>query len=453
VGGSRPGRGCGAAAPEGRLISRRAFAGRSVPAGAPAGDGAIPLPQLRQLLSGRRGDVLLVVVVVSFSLAHARWGGDSKPSTAAYLLDVALPLPLLARRTRPMAAFAVIAALALLEWVLGTPADANFAVLFGLYAVGVHVSSWRAVVLAAGIAQVGVVLAAVRWAPPRQLLTALLLLTGTVTAAWVLGVYVRTRRAFLASVLERARTAERDRDRQALLAAAQERTRIARELHDIIAHSVTVMVALSDGAAATMDRDPVAARQASQQASATGRQALTEMHRLLGVLRDRTDSHLDDGDLNDLAPQPGLAGIADLLEPVRAAGVRVDLIESGSPAGLPESAQLAVYRLVQESLTNVLKHGRSVARVTVTLRYGRDAVDVDVEDDGALTPSKARPEPDHQPAGHGLIGMRERLAAFDGQLRAGPHGPEGSGWYVHGHLPLQGQPSDGRAPAPRTAPA
>lgn len=448
MGGGCPGRRRGTAAPEGRLISRRVAAGRSVPAGAPAGDGAIPLPQLRRLLSGRRGDVLLVLVVVSFSLGHARWGGETKPSAAAYLLDVALPLPLLARRTRPVAAFAAIAALALLEWVLGTPADANFAVLFGLYAVGVHVSSWRAVVLAAGIAQVGVVLAAVRWAPPGQLLTALLLLTGTVTAAWVLGVYVRTRRAFLASVLERARTAERDRDRQALLAAAQERTRIARELHDIVAHSVTVMVALSDGAAATTDRDPVAARQASQQASATGRQALTEMHRLLGVLRDRTDS-----DLDDLAPQPGLAGMADLLEPVRAAGVRVDLIESGSPAGLPESAQLAVYRLVQESLTNVLKHGRSVGRVTVTLRYGRDAVDVDVEDDGAVTPSKARPEPDNQPAGHGLIGMRERLAAFDGQLRAGPHGPEGSGWRVHGHLPLQGQPSNARTPAPRTAPA
>ncbi len=380
---------------------------------------------LRRLSRDRRGDVLLVLVVVAVSVAHTRWGGEGNPSMTAYLLDVALPLPLLVRRTRPLAAFAAVSAFALLEWALGTPADSSFAVLLGLYAVGVHASARRSVAVAATIAQVGVVLATLRWAPPGQALTAMLLLTGTVTAAWVLGVYVRTRRAYLASVLERAVTAERDRDRQALLATAQERTRIARELHDIVAHSLSVMVALSDGAAATAERDTGAARHASQQASATGRQALSEMHRLLGVLRDPTDA--------SLAPQPGTAEIAELLEPMRAAGVNVHLVETGSPAALPASAQLAVYRLVQESLTNVLKHGRSVTRVTVTLRYGPDFADIDVEDNGTGIPKQLTTA-----TGHGLLGMRERLAAFDGNLRAGS---DGHGWRVHGHLPLQPAPA------------
>lgn len=146
---------------------------------------------LRRLSRDRRGDVLLVLVVVAVSVAHTRWGGEGNPSMTAYLLDVALPLPLLVRRTRPLAAFAAVSAFALLEWALGTPADSSFAVLLGLYAVGVHASARRSVAVAATIAQVGVVLATLRWAPPGQALTAMLLLTGTVTAAWVLGVYVQ----------------------------------------------------------------------------------------------------------------------------------------------------------------------------------------------------------------------------------------------------------------------
>lgn len=427
-----------AAAPEGRLT--RIAAGRSVIPDAPAGGPTLfsaPLHAARRSAGGRAGDVVLTLVVAGTGVGHELVGTDGHATATTLLLDLALSAPLLWRRSRPLAAFGVMAALAFTGWIFATAAGADVALLVALYCVGVHASSRRSVVAAAVVAQVGAVLAAVRWAPTGQLFTAVLLLTGTVTAAWALGVSVRTRRAYLTSLLERARTAERDRDRQVRLAAAQERARIARELHDIVAHSIAVMVVLSDGAAAIVERDPGAAREASGQASATGRQAMQEMHRLLGVLRE--------GDGGELAPQPDLATIGELLEPLRSAGLAVDLVETGSPALLPASAQLAVYRLVQESLTNVLKHGRSVTHVTVSLRYGIDAVDIDVADDGEgsdMTPvlggttagktSDADTRQD-EPPGHGLIGMRERLAAFGGRLEAER---DGRGWRVRGHLPL-----------------
>lgn len=385
-----------------------------------------------------------MLVLAGLGIGHELFGSGGRPTATALLLDVALAVPLLWRRSRPLVAFAVVAALALIGWALGTAAGTDGVVLVVLYSVGAHASSRLSVVAAAVVAQIEAVLAAVRWAPTGQLLPAFLLLTGTVTAAWVLGVYAQTRRAYLASLLERASSAERDRDRQVKLATAQERARIARELHDIVAHSIAVMVALNDGAAAIAERSPRAAREASQQASATGRQAMQEMHRLLGVLRA--------GDGTDLAPQPDLATIGELLEPLRSAGLVVDLVEEGSPTALPASAQLAVYRLVQESLTNVLKHGRSVTRVTVNLRYGTDAVDIDVADNGQdtemapvlgeITAGKA---PDNQSRrgespGHGLIGMRERLAAFGGRLQADR---DGQGWRVRGHLPLSSTIADG----------
>lgn len=403
---------------------------RAAQGGAPAGSGAsyarFAFPWLGRSRRERAVDVLIVLVTVGLGLADSRYGDTAVRYAWAWVFDVALPLPLLARRRYPMAVFLSVGALASLELLLDSPVGGNIAVLLALYAVGAHASPRRAAA-AAGIAQVGVLLAVLRWAPPGQVLTGLLLLTGTVTAAWVLGVYVRTRRAYLASVLDRARTAERDRDQQALLAAANERTRIARELHDIVAHSISVMVALSDGVAATAIRDPRGAQDASQQASATGRQALTEMRRLLGVLRD--------GDDPELAPQPGVAQLDELLTQVRAAGLTVELVELGSPPELPPSAQLAVYRLVQESLTNVLKHGEAVTRVTVTLRYGPGSLHVLVDDNGTSGDVSERNTPD---GGHGLDGMRERLAAFKGTLQAGRR--ERGGWRVAGNLHLDASP-------------
>jgi len=457
VGAGRARRRRGVAAPEGRLNGtaalRRTSAGRPATHGEPAGvavpalDGVGEAPAAVLVRGGRFGrclraawrgqllDRLVVTGVLAWGLIESTVGdAPGRAGSWGYLFDVLFALPLLARRRAPLPVLLAISAVALAEWVADAPVAANVALFVALYSVGAHDGSRRSVATAAGVAEIGVVLAAVRWAPAGSTLIALLLLTGSVVAPLVLGVYVRTRRAYLAALLDRARTAERSRDQRALLAAAEERARIAREMHDIVAHSIAIMVALSDGAAATALRDGLQAREASQQASATGRQALAEMHRLLGVLRD--DAQVE------LAPQPGLAQLDDLLATVRRAGLPVELVEVGSPSGLPPSAQLAVYRIVQESLTNVVKHGRHVSHITVTLRYGGAGVDVLVEDDGVAAPGAKRPE---RAAGHGLVGMRERAASFAGTLQAGVR--PGGGWRVAGHLPLDEAPGP-RAEAP-----
>lgn len=376
---------------------------------------------------GRRAavvDVLLVVAAIGVALASTGAGHTGHSSGWSWFFDIALPLPLLVRRRYPVGALVVIGAVALSQLLVDDPPATALAVLSALYAVGAYARERWAVVLAAAGAQVGVVLAGLRFAPPGRVLEAIVLMTGTVTAAWVLGVYVRTRRQYLESLLERAKTAERDRDQQALLAAASERTRIAGELHDIVAHSISVMVALSDGAAATVTRDPSAAREASEQASNTGRQALTEMSQLLGVLRDRGHA--------DFAPQPGVEQIEDLLTQVRTAGLPVELVEIGARPMLTPGAQLAVYRFVQEGLTNVLKHGEPDTRATVTLHYGASEVDVAVDNDGP--PAGVPGAVDDERHGRGLAGMRERLAVLGGTVRAGRR--TDGGWRVAGHFNL-----------------
>jgi signal transduction histidine kinase len=214
-------------------------------------------------------------------------------------------------------------------------------------------------------------------------------------------------------MIERAETAERDRDRRSQIAVAHERTRIAREMHDVIAHSLAVMITLNDAAVAVTT--PGTVRDTVIQASDVGREALAEMQRMLGVLRSVGPA--------DLVPQPGTAQLADLIGIVRSAGLTVELAVSGEPGELPPTTQLMIYRIVQESLTNVLKHGRNVRRVVVTLTYRNGRVRVQVTNDG---------EPgtlsDEAAVGHGLVGMRERSALYGGTFRAGPS--HSGGWEV-----------------------
>jgi signal transduction histidine kinase len=249
-------------------------------------------------------------------------------------------------------------------------------------------------------------------------------------------VTVSTRRAYLAELEERARRLERDRDQQAQLAAATERARIARELHDIVAHNLAVMIALADGAAFTATVAPDRAADAMLQVSGTGRQALVEMRRLLGLLRDGQPAQAP----SELVPQPSLDEIDELVDQVRAAGVRITLTRQGTAGAWGPGAGLAVYRIVQEALTNTLKHA-GPARAEVEVCYGPDALELRVVDDGG-----GAPLPPAAGSGHGLVGMRERMALFGGELDAG-RGPDG-GFRVVARFPLEPAPRAREPTAP-----
>jgi signal transduction histidine kinase len=372
-----------------------------------------PASQLQRL---RRhplvADALLALAVLTVSGLGLL--GRHRPE--AVVFTVALVAPLVWRRVAPLPVFLAIAGVAFAHWLDGVPLTADIALLVAIYTVAVH-EPRRRLILAGAILELGIVLATARWAESTGGLV-LVFLTGMATAAVVLGVNVRTRRAYLAALEERAAQLERERDQQGLLAAAAERARIAREMHDIVAHNLSVMVALADGAGFMAGTDPPRSAGAMEQVSKTGRHALGEMRRLLGVLRD-------DGEAA-LAPQPGLADLDALLEQVRAAGLRVTLETSGAPVALGSGAELTVYRLVQEALTNTLKHAGAGTQATVRLHYEDDAIDVEVIDEGH---GRAHVAPG---AGQGLAGMRERAAVYGGAVDAGPaaHG----GWRVHTRL-------------------
>jgi signal transduction histidine kinase len=336
----------------------------------------------------------------------------------SYVIVVLLFVPLIWRRRYPLPVFAFLCAVAAAQWTIGSILAADLALLIGLYTVAAHCPR-RHALLAAGVLEVGVALAVLRWVPLSIWFEAFVMLSGMAVAAFVLGVNIRTRRDYLASLEDRAVRAERERDQQSQIAAAGERARIAREMHDIVAHNLSVMIALADGAAFAARSGSPQAESAARQVSATGRQALTEMHRLLGVLRDGSGS-----DGASRAPQPGIEQLDELVAHVRSAGPATALTVTGRPFALPPTAQLAVYRVAQEALTNVLKHAEEPTEVRVRLTYDEPVVRLDVTDDGRAPAAPRR----GAPTGHGLTGMRERAAVFDGDLTAGPR-PNG-GWRV-----------------------
>jgi signal transduction histidine kinase len=237
----------------------------------------------------------------------------------------------------------------------------------------------------------------------------------------VLGDSTRYRRGYYQALEERAARLERERDAQAQIAAAAERARIAREMHDVIAHNVSVMVVQADGATFALDAQPERAREALGAISRTGRQALTEMRRLLGVLRTADDPA-------ELAPQPGISQVGDLLEQARGSGLPVSFTVEGLPRDLPPGADLAAYRVIQESLTNTRKHGGPSASASVILRYCQDGLVLCIADDGRGAAAAA------EAGGHGLTGMRERVELYGGTVRTGPR--PGGGYQVTATLPF-----------------
>jgi signal transduction histidine kinase len=236
----------------------------------------------------------------------------------------------------------------------------------------------------------------------------------------------RWRRSYYRELEERAERLERERDAQAQIAAAAERARIARELHDVVAHNVSVMVVQADGASYAISSSPDRAREALAAISVTGRQALAEMRSLLGVLRSASDAAAGRA---ELAPQPGIEQLSGLLEQARATGLPVSFTVEGVPRELPRGTALTAYRVVQESLTNARKHGGPGVTATVTLRFCEDEVAIIVTDDGTAPPK------DGDGQGHGLIGMRERVELFGGTVGAGPR--PGGGYQVAVTLPAR----------------
>jgi len=319
------------------------------------------------------------------------------------------------------------------------------------------------VVTAALILEAGVVMATVRGTPTGNHVKAFVSLTGLALAALLAGLVVRGLRGQLDWLHERAERLEIERDQQASLAAAAERARIAREMHDVVSHNLQVMVTLAD--AATQAADPARAAEVMHEVSSTGRQALADMRRMLGVLRE--DLRQDDGApavagavapeaavSAPLAPQPGLGDLDALVERVRGTGLDISLAQHGDHFAVSDAAGLTVYRIVQEALTNALKHAEGPQLVEVRLDFDDPDVSVRVTDDGRVAEqaavasaasasrngtagaTAAAPGPGNPgssgPGGHGVAGMAERAAAFGGTLEAGPR-PSG-GWQVRATL-------------------
>jgi signal transduction histidine kinase len=358
----------------------------------------------------------------ALSLAHFSLGQAEHAShlslAGGVIVAVATAAALPLRRVWPGPVFVwtLLAAAVLAQW---PDRGALFPVALAISLYTVAAMMRRAEALAAAVLVVGVTLLVVAQDGTRHWPVAVSDAAGFAAAVTVVGLYVATRRAYLAALNDRARRLERERDQGSALAAAEERARIAREMHDSVAHHLTVIVALSDGALRVISRAPGEAADAIRDVSGTARQALTETRRLLGVLR--TDAGQD-----PRQPLPGLADLDDLLGRVRAAGLPVYYERSGTSSHPSPAIQLAVFRLVQEALTNTMKHAGPGASAAVRLHLTPAEVQVDVEDDGAghdAVPGAA---------GGGLTGMRERISAFGGDLHYGPR--DARGWRVTARL-------------------
>jgi signal transduction histidine kinase len=416
-------------------------------------------------------DILLIVLTAAPGVGEITYGswrdgapgspGASVPVDVAWALVAGLTLPLLWRRRRPFAAFCAIFAVLVVQSWLGLELRSVVAVGITLYGVALRLPlsrlAWAAAMILALITGESL------YRPPDDFGRTYIPVLALSVAVATLGIAVRTRRDHLASLVERAARLEAEREQKEQLAAAAERSRIAREMHDVIAHNLSVVIGLADGgayAARTAPETPGRPGEALEAISATGRQALGELRRLLGVLRDGAPQTAE------LAPQPGLDDMERLLDHVRAAGLPVRRVVHGQPRELSRGRQLTVYRIVQEALTNTLRHGGKGARADVTITFGADAAacaDEEPNGDGGLTVEvvdtgagrSGRPfgspsggSSGTPSGGQGILGMRQRAEVYDGTLEVGPL-PDG-GWRVLVRLPAPpsappvplGHPSD-----------
>jgi signal transduction histidine kinase len=380
------------------------------------------------VLLDRWGDAVLALVFV-VSTQIDLWGHE--PSTlhvvggraVLAVLLVLVTLPLAVRRRMPavtllMGAGALVLGAFLVSHSQGLPVEVFLAMLLAFYSVGAHCDDRRSPIVGAVAVSA---IAAADLARPGTFSA-----SGTRPAAWLafaiawlVGRDLRRRRQRVSDLEDQAQRLEREREEKAQLAVAEERGRIARELHDVIAHGVSVIVAQARAGPHLVD-EPERVASAFRAIESSGRDALVELRRLLGILRSE-DEQLAIG------PQPGLDSLQSLIEQVRASGLPVRLRVEGRPAHLPAGVDLSAYRIVQEALTNVVKHA-SATSAEVVLCFGARALELDVLDDGLGAAASVNG------GGHGLIGMRERVALYGGTIETGPR--IGGGFAVHARLPL-----------------
>jgi signal transduction histidine kinase len=392
--------------------------------------GRLSLARLGARLVGA-GDVLIPTVLTALAL-YEIWGatlaspGFRGPPVVQTLGALLMIVPLGWRRRYPVEVAMCAVAGAAVEWPwLRSTGQLSFeafiVVLLVFYSVGAHAELRRGL---RALALVVVVIMAADIADsvagnhePFENAGLYPLLA----VAWAAGNALRRHGARERALEARAAELEHEREEKVRVAAAEERARIARELHDVVAHSVSVMVVQVGGARGILDSEPETARETLRSAEQTGRQALAEMRRMLGILRAP-----DDG--RELTPQPSLGHVDVLIDNARAAGLSVELHTEGRPHALAPGLELAAYRIVQEALTNAVKHA-GPAHAEVMLRYAGDQLEIEVCDDGR------GPTPEGEDPGHGLVGMRERVALYGGALSAGRR--NGGGFAVRARLPLE----------------
>ena len=372
-------------------------------------------------------DALVTLLAMALALPNLfKEHPHEAPGAAALVVLVVITAPLLARRIWPIPVFGWILVAQIPAVLWDRHLQAGPALVIALYTVA-RLQSRRDALACAGVLEL-VVLTGVLLFAGGSWWSDLIFLSGLIAAALGLGLYTGTRRAYLAELRDRADRLERERDQQAALAVAAERARIAREMHDIVAHHLTVMITLSEAAIAASASSPERANDVMNSVADTGRRALADTRRLLGVLRQQPGQD----PAGSLQPVPDLTQLDTLIEQVRSAGLDTTLEIHGQAPDVPAGVQLTVYRLVQEALTNTLKHGGAGAHASVRLRYLPGELLVDIDDDGA----GATPAPATAGVGSGLVGMRERIHAYGGDVQAGPREP--GGWQVSARLRLDG---------------
>jgi signal transduction histidine kinase len=384
--------------------------------------GDTPDTELRRVA---RNDVLITLplaVLVLLEIWSPSFGDmPDKPAlaTACGLVGV---LPLAARRVAPLAALVAVMAGGLLGGLVYPdfkPFSLFLVWVVAAYTVAAHEPNDRALWgLIAALAATGLMGVAGALQDQSGAFSVWIFLG----AAWGLGRGIRSRDERAQALQARAEHLTAEQESQAQRAIAEERRRIARELHDVVAHDVSVMVVQAGAAQRVLSQNPERAREALSSIETSGRQALVELRRMLGVLR-ASDAR------GSIEPQPVLARVGELVDHVRDAGIEAGLHVEGEPRGLSAGADLAGYRIVQEALTNVIKHAEATA-VDITIRYLPGALELNIRDNGA------GPRNEHAP-GHGLIGMRERVGMFGGTLTAGK--APGGGFAVAAHIPLESE--------------